>query len=301
MSNPPQVSVQVSVIVPVFNSDATIQRALDSIAAQTFTDYEIIVVDDASTDRTVEAVTHCAGDRVTLLRHPHNRGAAAARNTGIAAARGRWVAFLDSDDAWKPGKLARQLTVLNKESPGIPACVSGYDLHKDGRTVAINLPILPRHFRREILFGCTIGPGSTLVAERRVFDEIGGFDESFRRLEDWDWLLRFSERYEMAFVPEPLADVYVWSSEPTKSKPRTDPVLDGIERIGEKYLSHLTSWTERMQLRSSLLFERGAALYRAQRPFAAMLYVLAALCVYPARNIASFRTLWHSARARIAR
>jgi glycosyltransferase involved in cell wall biosynthesis len=297
LSNPPQVSV----IVPAFNSDATIQRALDSIAAQTFTDYEIIVVDDASTDRTVEAVMHCGGDRVTLLRHPHNRGAAAARNTGVAAARGRRVAFLDSDDAWKPGKLARQMMVLDKESPDIPACVSGYDLHKDGRTVAINLPILPRHFRREILFGCTIGPGSTLVVERRIFDEIGGFDESFRRLEDWDWLLRFSERYEMAFVPEPLTDVYVWSSEPLKGVTRTDPVLDGIERIGEKYLLHLTSWTERLQLRSSLLFERGAALYRAQRPLAALFYVLAAFCIYPARNVASFRTLWHSARARIVR
>ncbi len=188
MSNPPQVSVQVSVIVPVFNSDATIQRALDSIAAQTFTDYEIIVVDDASTDRTVEAVTHCAGDRVTLLRHPHNRGAAAARNTGIAAARGRWVAFLDSDDAWKPGKLARQLTAL-KESPGIPACVSGYDLHKDGRTVAINLPILPRHFRREILFGCTIGPGICARAARRCVCVVIGANQieaAHRSRARWD-------------------------------------------------------------------------------------------------------------------
>ncbi len=154
-------------------------------------------------------------------------------------------------------------------------------------------------FRREILFGCTIGPGSTLVAERRVFDDVGGFDEAFRRLEDWDWLLRYSERYELAFAEEPLADVYVEATEAPPAARPGNPELDGIQRMGTKHLSRLGSWAERMQLRSSLLFEQGAALYRGHRPLAAALYVAAALCIYPMRNIASFRTLRYSAGARL--
>jgi glycosyltransferase involved in cell wall biosynthesis len=297
LSNPPQVSV----IVPVFNSEPTIQRALDSVAAQTIKDLEIIAVDDASTDGSGDVVTRWAGGRVTLLRHPHNRGAAAARNTGVAAASGRWIAFLDSDDTWKPDKLARQLSVLEQTGAGIAACASGFDLHKNGRTLSIELDIQPQKFRREILFGCTISPGSTLMVERQVFEEIGGFDEAFRRLEDWDWLLRYSERYQMTFVPEPLADVYVMASKPSPTNQRADPVLDGIQRIGTKHLSRLGSSIERMQLQSSLLFERGAALYRKRRPLAAALYVLAALSIYPMRNLASFRTLWQTAGARAFR
>jgi glycosyltransferase involved in cell wall biosynthesis len=295
LSNSPQVSV----IVPVFNSDTTIRRALDSVTAQTFRDFEIIAVDDASTDRSIDAVTRGGDERVTLLRHPRNRGAGAARNTGVAAARGRWVAFLDSDDAWKPDKLARQLSVLAQAHDDIAACATGFNLHRDGRKLAISLTMRTWDFRRDILFGCTISPGSTLMVERRVFDEIGGFDENFRRLEDWDWLLRYSGRYGMAFAPEPLADIYVAASKPPRPDGPADPVPASIARIGQKHLSQLASWRERMQLRSSLLFERGAALHRRQRPLAAACYVLAALCVYPMRKLASFRTLWHSARGRV--
>ena len=137
------------------------------------------------------------------------------------------------------------------------------------------------------------------MAERRVFDDVGAFDEAFRRLEDWDWLLRYSERYELAFAEEPLADVYVEATEAPPAARPGNPELDGIQRMGTKHLSRIDSWAERMQLRSSLLFEQGAALYRGRRPLAAALYVAAALCIYPMRNIASFRTLRYSAGARL--
>ena len=296
MSNPPKVSV----IVPVFNSEATIQRAMNSVAAQTFKDLEIIVVDDGSTDRSADTVTRCGGERVTLIRYPQNRGAAAARNSGIAAARGRWIAFLDSDDAWKPDKLARQLSVLEREDSPIAACASGYYLHKDGRELTISLKIRPQSFRREILFGCTISPGTTLMVDRHVFEKIGGFDEAFRRLEDWDWLLRYSEQYEMAFVSEPLADIFLTTVKLSQAN-GTDPVLDAIHRIRTKHLPRLDSWTRRLQLQSSLLVEHGATLYRRRRLVGAALYVIAALCIYPLRNLAFFRTIWRSVLARVSR
>ncbi|MDO8878569.1 MAG: glycosyltransferase [Pseudolabrys sp.] len=291
---------QVSVVIPVFNGEQTIVRALNSVFAQTFSSFEIIVVDDASSDRTADIIASYS-DRLTIIRSTENRGAGAARNTGIAEARGRWVAFLDADDAWKPTKLERQIDLLERSRKSRAACATGYHLEKDGRKRAISLNLTPEQFRRDILFGCTISPGSTLIVERYVFDQMGGFDESFRRLEDWDWLLRFSERFEMDFVPEPLAEIYLTPRDFPPSIADTDPVHAGICRMGDKHAARLGSFRKRMQLKSSLLIEHAAALHRNSRPLAAALYVIAGLAVYPVRNAAFFRTLWRATKDRIIR
>ena len=296
LSNPPQVSV----IIPVFNGEATIARALDSVAAQTFKDFEIIVVDDASTDRSVDVVSRYGSDRVKLITHPQNRGAAAARNTGIAAARGHWLAFLDADDSWKPHKLSRQLSILGQERGRIPACVSGYDLHKDGRTLAIHLSIRPH----------AIPPGNSVRLHHRAREHIGGRAARLRRRRRLRRSLSPSGRLGLApalfgalrtGICRRAARGCVRRGNGGASRPPgpDNPELDGIQRMGTKHLSRLGSWAERMQLRSSLLFEQGAALYRGHRPLAAALYVAAALCIYPMRNVASFRTLRYSAGARL--
>jgi len=251
---------------------------------------EIIVVDDDSTDQTVNLISQFGSDRLRLIRHPQNRGAAAARNTGITAAQGRWIAFLDADDAWKPDKLALQVAAIKRVGPSAAACSTGYDLHKDGRELTINLNLSPKQFRRDILFGCTISPGTTLLVERRVFDEIGMFDESFRRLEDWDWLLRFAKRHDMVFVATSLADVYLMNGRSRQIKKEFDPVIDALSRIRQKHLPHLDA-VERLQLRSSLLVERAAMHYRRGRPVRASMYVLVACFIYPHRNLAFFHTL----------
>ena len=282
----------VSVVVPVFNGEKTIERALVSILVQTFTDFEIIVVDDGSTDLTVEAVSRKYGEQLRLIEHRKNRGAAAARNTGIAAARGRWVAFLDCDDTWRPDKLARQLEMLEKAGSPAKACATGYQLYKNGREITFKTKFSPEQFRREILFGCTISPGSTLLVDQSVFNDIGMFDETFLRLEDWDWLLRFAKRYDMMFVPTPLADIYVGT------RPRqqdTGKIEDALNCIRRKHLSQLPMLAS-MQLRGSLLVEKAAMLYRAGRPISAGAHIVAALFIYPFRNAAFFRMLWRSVR-----
>ena len=290
----------VSVVIPVYNRASRIKFALDSVFAQTFGNYEIVVVDDGSSDDTASIVEAVGSDKLRLLRHLDNRGPAAARNTGIQASRGRWIAFLDSDDSWKPEKLERQLAVLDRAGPRVKACASGYHLHKDGRELTISLKLSSAQFRREILFGCTISPGSTLLIDREVFSELGGFDEGLRRLEDWDWLLRFSERYDVTFIAEPLADVYLTTRKPLPKGNMADPVRDAIRDIGIKHLPHMASWTKKLQLRSSLLVEEAAALYRNDRLVAASLVVLMALIVYPARNASFFRTLWRSVTSRLS-
>jgi len=284
---------RISVIIPVFCGAETIKRALDSVAVQTFADLEIIVVDDGSTDRTAEIVRQSSQAGLKLIQHGQNRGAAAARNTGIAAAQGRWIAFLDSDDSWRPDKLAHQVAMMERAASNVMACSTGYYLHKDGRELTVSLNLSPEQFRREILFGCTISPGTTLFVERRVFDEFG-FDEDMRRLEDWDWLLRFAKRYDVAFVAQPLADVYLTTRRPCQTPDRADPVLDAIQHIRAKHLPCMESPKRRRQLRSSLLVETAATLYRRGRPLPAAVYVIAAFFVYPVRNAAYFRTLWRS-------
>lgn len=292
---------EVSVIIPVYNGEQTIKRALDSVFAQTFADIEVIVVDDASLDRTVGLVTQYADDRLKLIRSAENRGAGAARNKGIAAAKGRWVAFLDSDDAWMPNKLARQIQLLDRSSKPVAACATGYIIEKNGRRFAVELKLTPQRFHNDIIFGCTISPGSTLVVERYVFEEIGGFDENFRRLEDWDWLLRFSRRFDMEFVAEPLAEIYLTWKELPPGVESADSTLDGIRRMRVKHNARFSSLRNRLKFKGSLLIERAAVLHRSGRPLSAMLCVIAALAVFPARNVAFFKTLWRAARERIQR
>lgn len=195
----------VSVIIPAYNRVHTIGRALDSVLAQTFVDFEILVVDDGSRDGTPDLCDARREPRLRTLRHGGNRGAAAARNTGVRAARGVWCAFLDSDDAWFPAKLERQIEFLHGRNARCKACCTGYRI-LDGRGSRDYLPAPAE--RRRLLLGCDLSPGSTLLAERAVLAEVGPFDEALPRYEDWDWLLRYDRDHELAVLPLPLAVIH---------------------------------------------------------------------------------------------
>ena len=261
-------SPHVSVIVPIFNSAKTIKRALDSVVAQSYSNLEVIVVDDGSSDQSANLVEQIGIKDVKVIKHSQNRGAAAARNSGIKVARGNWIAFLDSDDTWKPEKLRRQIETL--EASGASrrlACATGYVLHRKNQVLTVRLDLSPEKFRHDILFGCTISPGTTLLVDRRTFDEIGFFDENLRRLEDWDWLLRFSLRQDcdMLILPQQLADIYV-TYDKFQFSFDSDPVMRSIARIGTRQLPAF-SGAARKQLRSSLLVEKAARYHRAVNRF----------------------------------
>ena len=113
----PPVSPPVSVVIPAYNRAATIGAAIDSVLRQTFTDFELVVVDDGSTDGTLAAARAVTDPRLRVVAAPHNLGAAGARNLGVAEARGTWIAFQDSDDEWLPEKLARQMARLATPAP----------------------------------------------------------------------------------------------------------------------------------------------------------------------------------------
>jgi glycosyltransferase involved in cell wall biosynthesis len=196
----------VSVIVPTYERPAEVRRAVMSVLAQTHRDLELIVVDDASSKRVAEVLSDIRDERLIVVRHDVNKGLSAARNTGIAKSRGSWLAFLDDDDVWLAEKLERQLTFMRDEAPDADASV--VDILDLSTGVHHRCSDIARDKGVDRLFlhyDQGIGIGSTMLARRSVFQRIGEFDVNFRRVEDWEWLLRFYiAGMKMAFVPEEL-------------------------------------------------------------------------------------------------
>ncbi len=195
---------EISVVLPVWNRAATLRRAIDTVLAQQGVGFELVVVDDGSTDDSVAVAEAVQDPRLRVIRHPANKGAGAARNTGIAAARGGWVAFQDSDDAWLPGMLARQMAAL-AAMPQAVACYCALRIEADPPR---QVPP-PGHepvagdLRAALLRGSFIST-QTLVARRDALERIGGFDADLPALIDWDCVIRLSALGPIAHVPEAL-------------------------------------------------------------------------------------------------
>ena len=196
----------ISVIIPSHNRARLLPRCLDSVLAQTRGPDEIIVVDDGSTDGTAALVAERYPD-IKLMAQP-NRGVSAARNAGVRAARGDWVAFLDSDDAWLPAKLERQCQAIEKD-PEQQALHTNEVWIRNG--VRVNQK--RKHKKRggfifqRCLPLCVISPSSVML-HRRVFAQVGLFDETLPVCEDYDLWLRICARMPVSFIDEPLVVKY---------------------------------------------------------------------------------------------
>jgi glycosyltransferase involved in cell wall biosynthesis len=204
----------VSVVIPAYNRAATIRAAIESVLRQTWTDFELIVVDDGSTDGTLAAAAAVEDPRLRLVPAPRNLGAAGARNLGVAEARGRWIAFQDSDDEWLPGKLEKQMARLT--APGAAyvgaycglLTLGGLD-DRAGERIRLRYVPDPSVAEADGAILTTLLRGNvistqTLVVRRDLFLELGGFDEATTPIEDWDFVIRLAGRGPIAFVDEPL-------------------------------------------------------------------------------------------------
>lgn len=198
----------ISVIIPVYNRENSVLVAIQSVLNQTHQEFEIIVVDDASTDKTGEIIRKISDTRIHYSLHKTNQGAAAARNTGIEHARGEWLAFLDSDDEWSKDKLERQLQFTEKQNSDVFVSCTGYllNLLDDNKQLVRTLEH-HQNINESIFYGCDISPGTTMFAKKSIFETVGNFDVALRRLEDWDWLIRYRRVGKIALLTEPLAIV----------------------------------------------------------------------------------------------
>jgi len=195
----------VSVVIPAYNRAHLVGQAIRSVLDQTYQDFEIIVVDDASTDNTEEVVKGFSDSRIRYLRHEQNYGAPWARNSGAEAARGEHLAFLDSDDVWYPQLLERQLAVLVSLPPAVGMICCGM-IRKEGKSHTIRRPgTRGLTFDENLMHGkgiCT----SSFVVRKTAFQTVGGFDVEFSSFQDFDFLLRMSAKYRVEAIDDVLLE-----------------------------------------------------------------------------------------------
>lgn len=204
--------ILVSIVMPVYNGERFIAEAIDSILAQTYGKWELIVINDGSTDDSIDFVSSVEDPRVRLF-HQKNRGLACARNAGIEQARGAYLAFLDADDAWLPGFLARCVGALQADPTLGGVYTLGQHIDEKGRVLPqpAGQCVTPERLHDKLLEGSFLLVNAAVV-KASVVRGVGGFDSNLRGQgsEDWDLWLRISQVYPMECIPEALARYRVY-------------------------------------------------------------------------------------------
>lgn len=220
----------ISIIIPTYNRESTIKRSIDSILRQTYQDFEIIVVDDNSTDNTKKVVLDIKDKRVKYIKHEYNLGANAARNTGVENARGDIVAFQDSDDEWAENKLEKQLYYMElKDADIVSCCISKFEGKNRGKVIP-GRKIDSKNIKTELLYGNFIS-GQTILGKKECFVE-EKFDDTLPRLQEWELMIRLSQKYNIYFINEPLVNVYV-QNDSISNQPKK--AILALELIIEKH------------------------------------------------------------------
>lgn len=197
---------KVSIILPTFNRASTLPRAVESVLRQDYGDFELIIVDDASSDQTGQVIETFKDGRIVYVRNSKNLGAAAARNVGISLARGTFVAFQDSDDVWLAGKLRRQVESLSDPAQPYDACFSSYwSIGPAGMRLvpATGAVDTDGDLFGQLLRGNLVSM-PTLVVKKSSLLEVGALDERLPRLMDWDLALKLARSCRVLFCEEPL-------------------------------------------------------------------------------------------------
>jgi hypothetical protein len=222
----------VSVIIPTYNRAHLIERAIQSVLLQEYSPLEIIVVDDGSTDNTTDLIAR-KYPQVSYVKQT-NSGPSAARNHGIRLSSGDIIMFLDSDDAWLPGKVRCQVSLLNDAGPSVSCCVTNALLREaNGKErlsfdVAELCPCLPHGLwinPAEVLASRFLFFNQVVAVRREALIESGGFDEHLMLLEDWDLALRLSTLGPWAYTAEPFAVWNPGSNESLVTRAAADRIL----------------------------------------------------------------------------
>ncbi len=222
---------KVSVVIPAYNAMAYLPETLESVFRQTFTDFEVLIINDGSSDHIVQWVAQITDPRVKLISQ-ENQGLPGARNTGIAYARGEYVAFVDADDLWQPTKIERQVRCL-EDKPEVGLVYTWTALideqsNPTGRVYAFDAE---GNVWEQLLVGDPISNGSSCMVRRSCFETVGVFDRSLTSAEDYDMWLRIAARYPFAVVREPLTLYRQHFSSVSKNRQR---MLQSLRTVIEK-------------------------------------------------------------------
>ncbi len=280
----------VSVILPTYNRAHSLPGAMRSVLDQSFQDLELIVVDDASTDNIAEIVSEFGDPRIRYCRLEQNEGAAAARNAGLAKACGRYIAFQDSDDIWLPGKLAKQVQLLESQSPNVGAVTGlkilyGRDaarVYGPGRVTCAPDPSKPMTLEEDqlkrSLLDCRVSLQNALF-RRDCMPETAWFDPLAKANEDWEFVIRLSQHKLILETAEPFVLAMISpdsiSTQASKNAKGYIRILQKNRKVFEKYPQEL----------GSFLFLLGAALYRCGKKKAGRSLLLQSLRLRPSNAI----------------
>ena len=235
---------RVSGVIPVRDRAALVGRAIDSALAQQGVPFELIVVDDGSRDAT-PAVLAGYGERIVAVRQPPT-GRSAARNAGIERARGEWIAFLDSDDAWLPGKLTRQLA-WHEAHPEVAMSAHGLEkMHPDGRAERAPPDPLPDDSFLALADHFAFVPSAVMV-RAEVAREVGGFDAAFDGTEDLDFALKVAARHPVAVLPDCLTRYHLHDAQTGRRR-----LAGGNARVLRAHLDRETDPALRARMRRKL-------------------------------------------------
>ncbi|SDE99426.1 glycosyltransferase family 2 protein [Halorientalis regularis] len=233
----------VSVVIPTYNRAKTLARAVDSVLAQTIDAFEVVVVDDGSTDATPELMASYTDNRVRYVRFEENRGANACRNSGIRSSSGEYLSFLDSDDEFTPSHLERVLATLTDAKERVGGVYTSQRFTRNGSTVDISVANDTLRESQTVIGDLKIG-FSNLTFRRDVFDTVGTLDESLGAFQDREFLVRYLERYELVPVSDVLVNRYQHEDrgEGVAERISTDfeEKLDALEYLTEKHGEHFS-------------------------------------------------------------
>jgi glycosyltransferase involved in cell wall biosynthesis len=283
---------ELSVIIPAYNCETSLSRALESVLAQKAEDVEILIIDDASDSPLQLPPNYSDNSCVRLLRHSANRGAAAARNTGLQNARGTWVAFLDSDDYWLPGTLTLRLAqaryAVGMGANPLLVHVAGFKYTRRQRNRVNILIPNPAYNPLDFALGCWFCPGSTALFLREpIVSRIGGQDERLRRFEDVDWFLRIALEGG-GIVATPIVAAAVETG--------TRPTVSTVEREGRLLLQKFMSYSNQQLMRrleAWFAFECASAHWHAGDYQATLIDLLRSWWLAP-RGRLYLRKFWHN-------
>lgn len=225
--------VRVSVLLPTYNRADILPRAIESVLAQTFRDFELLVVDDGSTDDTEEIVESYDDDRIRYVRLEKNRGSAPARNVGIERSRGEFVAFQDSDDEWKARKLEKQVRRA-ESNPEAGVVYTGFRRISGDVEQYVPDPAVGRRtgdLSQQLLKYNLIDISTSLVRSEYL-TRVGGLDERMPLLQDWDLWIRISEHTKFELVDEPLVNVHLQADSMSNDH---DALIEAKTRLLEKH------------------------------------------------------------------
>ena len=195
----------VSAVMPTYNNARYLQQAIDSLLVQTFRDWELIIVDDGSTDGTPSILARCSDPRITVHTLPMNTGRARARNVAIASARGRYIAICDSDDESRPARFARQVEFLDTR-PDIGIVSAFIQQTSASASVTVEFPVDPAAIHRRFVAGKMGTAHGASMIRRECFERVGTYCEALPSAEDFELFRRFSSQYRFSTLPHVLLD-----------------------------------------------------------------------------------------------